>query len=311
MLDMIDKTYLPFTCDELKPHFIADVDGQLAYFQKSASRYHEFMDSHPETAGIPITQARIPRQMEKDEKFWTITATKHVFDDPLRNSMLVQLLVKTYGSTPPIPGLSSWEECLEGDLRLYFEVRLPSPSSYLEWLRSNLSRRQMIPYVLDAAARKNVRALEGATQLDAMFLNVTNGFAWLIEAKALSDVSYMISFDNSRNQIVRNIDVMLDNSSQAGAGLERRNPKRSLFGLLTPAQFKDAPRSRLYGWLMSEYKSQPEALARDLSHRMGVDWPLVSRRIGWLTFEDFEEARPGACPWVRKRNVQPMTTDQS
>ena len=200
MPDVLDKTYLPFTCEELIPHFITDVDGQLAYFQKSASRYHEFMGSHPETAGIPITQARIPRQIEKDERFWTITATKHIFDDPLRNSMLVQLLERTYGSIPPISDISSWEECLEGDLRLYFEVRLPSPSSYLEWLRSNLSRRQMIPYILDAAAREDVRTLEGATQRDAMFLNVTNGFAWLIEAKALSDVSYMISFDNSRNQ---------------------------------------------------------------------------------------------------------------
>ncbi|MBW2663924.1 MAG: hypothetical protein JRD93_18585 [Deltaproteobacteria bacterium] len=301
MTDVIDKTYLPFTGDGLRPHFIADVDGQLDYYQKSASRYHEFMADHPETVGIPITQARTPRQIEKDERFWTITATKHVFDDPLRASMLVQLLVKAYGSIPPISGLSSWAECLDGDLRLYFEACLPPPPSYVEWLQSNLDRRQMIPYVLDAATRGNARPLEGATHVDAMFLNVTNGFAWLIEAKVLSDVSYSISFDNFRNQIARNIDVMLDNTSQPGAGLERRNPERSLFGLLTPAQFKDLPHTRLYGWLMPEYSSKPEALARDLSHRTEVDWPLVSRRIGWLTFEDFEEARHGACPWVRRR----------
>ena len=301
MPNVIDRTYLPFTRDELRPHFIGDVDGQLNYYQKSACRYHEFMDDHPVTAGIPVSQARTPRQIEKDERFWTITATKHVFDDPLRESMLEQLLVKTYGSTPPIPGLSSWAECLGGDLRLYFEVRLPSPPSYVQWLRSNLDRRQMIPYVLDAAARENARTLEGATHVDAMFLNMANGFAWLIEAKVLSDVSYSISFDNFRNQIARNIDVMLNNTSRPGAGLERRNPEKSLFGLLTPAQFKDLPHSRLYGWLMPEYSSKPEALARDLSHRTGVEWPLVSRRIGWLTFEDFEEARPGACPWIRRR----------
>lgn len=149
--------------------------------------------------------------------------------------------------------------------------------------------------------RNHARPLEGPTHVDAMFLNVTNGFAWLIEAKVLSDVSYSVAFDNSRNQIARNIDVMLDNTSQPGAGLEKRNPERSLFGLLTPAQFKDLPRSRLYGRLMPEYRSKPEALAQDLSHRTGVDWPLVSRRVGWVTFEDFEEARPGACPWFRRR----------
>lgn len=298
MPDVIDKTYLPFTRDALRPHFVVDVDGQFDYYQKSANRYHEFMDNHPETSGIPLSKVKTPRQIEKDERFWTITAIKHVFDDPLRDSILSQLLIKAYGHTPPISGLSSWSECLKGDLRLYFEVCLPSPQSYVKWLRSNLNRRQMIPYVLDAAKRGNSRTLEGPTHVDAMFLNVTNGFAWLIEAKVLSDVSYQTSFDNSRNQIARNIDVMLDNTSQPGAGLEKRNPERSLFGLLTPAQFKDLSHTRLYGWLMREYSSKPEVLAQELSHRTGTDWPLLSRRIGWLTFEDFEEVRPNACPWV-------------
>jgi hypothetical protein len=79
----------------------------------------------------------------------------------------------------------------------------PSPQIYVEWLRSNLNHRQKIPYVLDAAARKNARPIEGPTHVDAMFMNMTNGFAWLIEAKVLSDVSYLISFDNFRNQIAR------------------------------------------------------------------------------------------------------------
>ncbi len=83
MTNVIDKIYLPFTCDELRPHFIAEVDRQLDYYQKSASRYHEFIEEHTVTAGIPLTQARTPRQIEKDERFWTITATKRVFDDPM------------------------------------------------------------------------------------------------------------------------------------------------------------------------------------------------------------------------------------
>ncbi len=296
---MIDKTYLPFSRDELRPHFTTDVDRQLDYYRTSASRYNEFLNDHPETAGLPLTQARVPRQIEKDERFWTITATKHVFDDPAHARILGQLLVKAYGSTPPIRGVSDWAECLDGDLRLYFEACLSSPPSYVEWLRSNLNRRQMIPYVLDAAARKHSHTLEGPTHVDAMFLNVTNGFSWVIEAKVLSDISHSISFDHHRNQIARNIDVMLDNTSRPGTELEKRNPERSLFGLLTPARFKDLPHSRLYGWLIREYRSKPEALARDLSHRTGVDWPLLSRRIGWLTFEDFEASRPGTCPWLR------------
>lgn len=302
MSEKIDKTYLPFSRNELREHFIADIEGQLDYYQKSAKRYQYFMKEHPETAGIPITKARTPRQIEKDERFWTVTATKHLYDDPNRDSMLSQLLAKTYGHTPPISGLSTWEECLAGDLRLYYEACLPSPESYVDWLRSNLNYRQMIPYVLDAAARENLLTLEGATHVDAMFLNVSNGFSWLIEAKVLSDISYMISFDNFRNQIVRNIDVMLDNKSKAGAGLEKRNPDRSLFGLLTPAQFKECSYSRLYGWVMSEYISKPAALARDLCHRTCDNWRKVSERIGWITFEDLEEIKPGACPWLKGTN---------
>jgi hypothetical protein len=294
----IDETYLPFTADKLRTHFIADVEGQLKYYENSANRYHEFKTSHPDTVGIPLSDAKVPRQIEKDERFWTITATKTAHDDPEYKVILSHLLEKAYGISPPVPGLSTWEECLDGELKLYYEVCLPSPQSYIQWLRSNLNSRQIIPYVRDAADRNNARTLEGATHVDAMFLNCTNGFAWLIEAKVLSDISYSISFDNFRNQIARNIDVMIENTSSTGCGLEKRNPERSLFGLLTPSQFKASPHSRLYGWLISDYMSNPQALGRDLSHREGIEWSTVSRRIGWLTFEDFEKARPGSCPWL-------------
>ena len=298
MKEVIDKIYLPFTRNDLRPHFIADVEGQLNYYEKSANRYHEYMKNNPSRSGIPISEAKVPRQIERDERFWTITTTKTVFDDPNRNNILNRLLEKTYGPSPPIPDLSSWEMCLDGDLKLYYEVCLPSPQRYICWLRSHLNERQIIPYILDAAARNNSRTLEGATQVDAILLNVSNGFAWLIEAKVLSDISYSISFDNFRNQIARNIDVMIENTSPPCAGLEKRNPDRSLFALLTPLQFKDNPQSRLYGWLMSEYKSNPQSLGRDLKHREGIDWSTIARRIGWLTFEDFNDARSGSCPWL-------------
>ena len=298
MRDMIDKTYLPFAAEELKRHFIADASGQIDYYRKSACRYHKFMDDHPDTKGIPLRVAKTPRQIEKDERFWTITATKNVFDHPSRKEMLTQLLTKTFGSSPPIQGLGSWGECIDGDLQLFFEACLPSPQSYVKWLRANLQDRQIIPYVLDAANCNKKRALEGATHVDAMFLNVTNGFAWLIETKVLSDLSCSISFDNYRNQIARNIDVMLDRTSLPGSTFERRDPERSLFSLLTPMSFKHYPSSRLYGWLMHEYRDNPNAFERDLPHRKGTDWAALQKRIGWVTFEDFNEARPGACPWL-------------
>jgi len=300
MSKVIDKTYLPFTEDDLRQHFTADAEGQIDYYRKSADRYHKFLAEHQKTAGIPLTKARLSRQIEKDERFWTITALKRVFDDPSRDSILTILLTVMFGAVPPLQGLKSWKDCLSGDLRLYFEACLPSPSSYVTWLRENLHSRQIVPYVLDAAMRESARTLEGATHVDALFVNPSNGFAWLIEAKVLSDVSYSISFDNYRNQIARNIDVMIDNTSQSGAGLDVRSPERSLFALLTPGGFKSCPNSRLYGWLIHEYQTDSSSLQRDLPHRSDMDWDGLSRRIGWFTFEDVERVRPGTCCWPLK-----------
>jgi hypothetical protein len=94
------------------------------------------------------------------------------------------------------------------------------------------------------------------------------------------------------------IDISLDPSrTEPGAGLEARKPERSLFALLTPGGYRRNPSSRLYGWLMREYRKNPASLERDFPHRTGVDWSDLSKRIGWFTFDDIERIRPGSCPW--------------
>ena len=59
---------------------------------------------------------------------------------------------------------------------------------------------------------------------------------------------------------------MLKNTSPDGHCLAKREPNKSLFAMLTPQTFKNNPHSRLYGWLMNEYKTTPSALARHLPH---------------------------------------------
>ena len=142
---VIDETYLPFTEDDLRQHFIADVDGQISYYRKSAERYHKFLAKYQNISGIPLSKARTPRQIEKDERFWTVTTLKRIFDDSSRNSILTALLTEMFGAEPPLPGLASWEDCLAGDLKLYFEACLPSPPSYVTWLSKNLHSRQIVP----------------------------------------------------------------------------------------------------------------------------------------------------------------------
>ena len=133
--------------------------------------------------------------------------------------------------------------------------------------------------------------------MDAVIVNVDNGFALLIEAKVLSDISTTVSFDAFRNQIARCTDAMLEDG-QGPTWLAVRKANRSLFALLTLRCFQARPHSRLYGFLYEEYKRNPAALARDLPHR-AENWLALSRRLGWFTFEDVNEMLLGPCPWLK------------
>lgn len=81
---MIDPIYLPFTREELRPHFTMDADRNIDDFERSARAYREFLKEHPVTTGIPISISKVPRQIEKDERFWTATSLKTIFDLPDR-----------------------------------------------------------------------------------------------------------------------------------------------------------------------------------------------------------------------------------
>jgi hypothetical protein len=151
--------------------------------------------------------------------------------------------------------------------------------------------------VLRAAARAGNRDFEGATHVDALLLNASTGFAVLVEAKVLSDISYQVSFDVARNQLARNIDVMLERNSLLQPPLRDRDPEKTLFVFQSPAMFKMNPHVRLYGWLLQDYKN-PAAIARDLPHREEEDWASVASRIGWLTWDDCEALLPGSCKWL-------------
>ena len=119
-MKVIEPTYLPYSEEDLRPHFLIDVDGHLAYYRRSAERYRRFMVENSQLAGIPLSKGRVPRQIEKDERFWTVTTLKHIIDSPKRTSALIDLLSKAYGERPPIDDLGTWEKCVSGELRLYF-----------------------------------------------------------------------------------------------------------------------------------------------------------------------------------------------
>lgn len=301
---MMHPIYLPFTEQQLLSRF-ADVRkngkcfknvAHLKLYRDSIERYINYLANNPDRRKKSLEEIRLPCQIEKDEKFWTAACMMTIFYSQNRRQELAELFRDGYGKSPPIRGLNSWKECFEGDLHLFFEPNLSSPKPYKEWLRDNLAKRQFIPYVLDSAEDKV--NLEGATNVDALLLNSKNGFAVIIEVKVLSDISYEITYDTMRNQIARNIDVMLEENRGLRYPLNKRDPHKTLFLLITPKLFKDNPSSRLYGYKLSEYKIKPKSLSADLPHRKNCDWQNISSRLGWLTWEDFRNVNKDCCCWL-------------
>jgi hypothetical protein len=212
-------------------------------------------------------------------------------------------LLERAGLRPP-SGVPRWADALPGPLDLFFEVHLPSPRGYRQWLRQHLDQRCPIPYLREKAAAAGTK-LEGATHADAMLLARGTGVAVIFEAKVLSDVSTQVTFDIARNQLARTIDVMLE-PPPAGQRppLGARNPELTYLVLVTPALMQaradeDAiGLSRLYGWLMPAYQDHGNPLLRrHLPHRDEHQLAAAAGRLGWASWEDCNALAPSACPW--------------
>lgn len=301
-MNQIHPVYLPFTVDQLKKHFGFSRESaeHVSYYKKSAENCIKFLQVCNDQKERTVKKFKQPRQVEKDERFWTAATLMSFYWDKDREEKFKNLLRLGFGDIPPISDMGSWNTCLTGRLKLFFEINLPSPKSYKQWLRENLLERQCIPYILEAAENS---ALEGPTQVDALLVNQDNGFAVVFEAKVLSDISVSTSFDMFRNQLARNIDVILEiddwDEKQRNYSEFIRNmgTEKTLFVLLTPEIIKETPRSRFYSSLFYNYRNNPISLEEDLPHRQ-EDWPLISKRLGWLTWEDCKKIQPNACQWL-------------
>jgi hypothetical protein len=55
----------------------------------------------------------------------------------------------------------------------------------------------------------------------------------------------------------------------------------------------------------------PATIQRDLPHLDGLTCAALSRRIGWLTFEDIRCVEPTACPWLAAGREELVPNDVS
>ncbi len=329
-MEILEEIYLPFTEGDLLKHCVKVKNNKgkceknekfLDYYRKSLKKYKEFKQQNLQHIGLPISKVKHPCQIEKDERFWTAATFMTIFHNPHTNTLdeLSKILTKAYGKVPPINAVQSWEECLEGELYLYFEANLPSSQSYKKWLQEqysycyNVSRRyadcpvHLIPYVINSSGKpyeKNgfvlKKTLEGASVIDALIVNPSNGFSVLIEAKVLSDISCDVTYDIRRNQIARLLDVMLERNDSLCYPLNKRDPEKTLFLLVTPKIFRDNPHYRFYGYKFLEYKNNPQSINRDLPYR-NYDFVSLSSRMGWISWEEIKSVNQECCKWLERQ----------
>jgi hypothetical protein len=172
--EVLNEIYLPFTAEQLREHFApvgtdqASADKHLDYYRKNVQAYRDWATNPP--GGSPAQRAQAKRralQMQKDERFWAVTALMSIFHARPRLPVLAALLRRCLGEVPPMDGLTSWERALgaEDELRLFFEVSLPTPPDYRRDLAQHLDERVLVRHVLESArdAARAGHALEGAT----------------------------------------------------------------------------------------------------------------------------------------------------
>jgi hypothetical protein len=285
--ELLNEPFLPYTADELLPHFVNyDAEGENP--EKYLTKWRERIAKAP---------SKDPDWLERDETFWTANALMAIYQKADCADRWRVIMSKLFGPIPPTTKRLEWSDLVRPDLRLFFEVGLPSPLPYRSWLSNHLDDRQVLAKRREMANSK-AESLEGRTHLDALLLSPTSGFALHFEAKVLSDIDTHITYDSLRNQLARNIDSMAAPASSNHCILGKRDPDRSFMVMLTPELFRRNWRSRLYGHLVREYASDPSAIQRDLPHLDGLTCAALSRRVGWLTFEDLRSAEPTVCPWL-------------
>lgn len=86
---VLNEIYLPFSEEQLREHFApvgtdkTSADRHLDYYRKSVQAYAAWVTNPP--AGSPAQQAQAKGralQMEKDERFWIVTALMSIFFHP-------------------------------------------------------------------------------------------------------------------------------------------------------------------------------------------------------------------------------------
>lgn len=159
--------------------------------------------------------------------------------------------------------------------KITFEKPYKCSEEYLTGIKKYF---RMNPHY-DIRIRRKGAPKEGKSWIDVVIEDEENLI--FIEVKYLSDISSKTTFDFARNQIIRNVDVLLENA----------NNKNPFFILLTPSVFKNdryAKHSKLYSYKIEEYSDQIQGI-KNMKRDSGLSSEKLKKikgKIFWATFEE-------------------------
>ena len=198
-----------------------------------------------------------------------------------------------------ILGLANVSAYEENVVDVGLERQCRPPKGYLQWIKNDV-KNHPVKYIREQAkAHKANQRLESNTHVDAFI--ETDKLLIFFEIKFTSDISYDTTFNPSRNQLARLVDVGLE--------LNEHNGKEVLVILATPRRFFQK-KSRLYYYKIKEY-TDPEKIKEDIEWRslstikdnvLAVRWIALEDLIDVL-YRDFEhEDKKEALEFFRERN---------
>lgn len=177
-------------------------------------------------------------------------------------------------------------EPVEEPISLRFEKQFQPPRGYLKCLTKEVSRHP-VRYIREQGKKHANRGerLEGNTHVDAVI--DTKNLLILVEVKFTSDFASQTTFNSSRNQLARTIDV--------GISEVKRNKNKKLVVLLCSPSKSYHEKSRLYYYKIQEYSDlnrvKEDIVWRTLGdieeHLLGVAWVPLERVIE-IVYQDFD-----------------------
>ena len=210
------------------------------------------------------------------------------------------LSLNKVGLTNRILSLANVSAYEENVVDVGLERQCRPPKGYLKWIKDEV-KNHPVKYIRDQAdAHRPNQRLESNTHVD-VFIE-TDKLLIFFEIKFTSDISYYTTFNPSRNQLARLVDVGLE--------LNEHNGKEVLVILTTPRRFFEK-KSRLYYYKIKEY-TDPEKIKHDIEWRslptirdnvLAVRWIALEDLIDVL-YRDFEhDDKKEALEFFRERNL--------